>query len=227
MFRTLRETIYPKLCLLCRELKYEGDLGICDTCRDGLECLPNRCCSLCSRQYDGFLTCCQRCVEDPPPWEKSRSFYRYAGRSRSLIHAFKYQGMTELIPFCAVVLSQAEFISQCDLICPVPMHFLKRFFRTYNQVELMAQELSLLSQLPVVDSLRRYKWRSAQVRLRRRERLRNIVGVFRAVTKEKIEGKTILLLDDVMTTGATLRACSQVLLDAGAAKIFVLTLARG
>ena len=226
MLKKLHQTIFPNLCPVCREASTDAVAEICDSCFEACLPLEQPQCTLCAAPYDGFLNCCQDCLVQTPPWDAAVSSFHYTGAIRQGVHLFKYHQRTELLPFIVKVLATAQF-DDVDVVCPVPMHWLKEFWRGYNQVDLLATTLAKTMGIPSKKLLKRRKWTRAQVRLNRKERLKNIVDVFRAVNKENIKGRSILLLDDVMTTGATLSACSQVLKTAGAKKIFILTLARG
>ncbi len=116
--------------------------------------------------------------------------------------------------------------SQFDLVVPVPLHWRKSLERGFNQSELLARELARRRNLPLAKALRRKRAGSVQASLSLAERRRNVAGVFEVRSKRDIQNKRILLIDDVMTTGATASACATVLKRAGAKSVTLLTVAR-
>ena len=184
-------------------------------------------------------TICADCRDNryhsAPPFDAARSVYNYVGAIRPAIHQLKYNGKTAL----AKPLSQLliEFLTtsstrpcaphELDLIVPVPLHAWRQWRRGFNQSELLARQIGRVFEIPAREVLRRTRLTPPQVELSREERQKNMQGAFALRdTKHDIRGVTILLIDDVYTTGATLKECAQVLKNAGAAKVFVFTLAR-
>lgn len=155
----------------------------------------------------------------------------YNDASRSLILAFKHADRTDAAPAYGAWLARAgaDLIAETDLIVPVPLHRRRLIGRRYNQAALLSQALGRAAGKPVcVDALIRHRATPSQGRMSRSQRARNVRGAFaaRTVRRARIEGRSILLIDDVMTTGATVSACVNALLQAGAANVDVLTLAR-
>ena len=185
-----------------------------------------------------------------PPFDAARSVYDYTGAIRPAIHRLKYSGKTALakplaqllIEFLRTSSTRCVAYDEIDLIVPVPLHRFRKWQRGFNQSELLAREIGREFQIPSCEVLRRTRFTPPQVELSREERQQNVQGAFALRdndlrsnalhsnalrdTKTKIEGATILLIDDVYTTGATLKECAQVLKTAGAKRVFVLTLAR-
>lgn len=155
----------------------------------------------------------------------------YAEASRRFVLAFKHADRTDAAPAWGAWLARAgaEVIADADLVVPVPLHRYRLIARRYNQAALMAQALGRVAELPVlVDALVRTRATPSQGRMSRTQRERNVAGAF-AVTQRRAEmlsGRRVILVDDVMTTGATLTACIRPLLSAGVANVDVLTLAR-
>ena len=146
---------------------------------------------------------------------------------RSLIHLFKYSGMRPLAPRLSGLLDRALPIdSRHDLIVPVPLHWRRRWRRGFNQAELLARGIAKHRQIPLLNALRRSKATADQAALTSAGRRRNVVGAFEPRRGIDIQGKRILLIDDVFTTGATASACARTLKRAGAASVTLLTLAR-
>jgi ComF family protein len=121
------------------------------------------------------------------------------------------------------------FLESADALVPVPLHRWRLFHRRYNQSAMLAQQIGILARKPVLhDALRRIRATPVQGHLKRKERQENVKGAFAvsARNKNSVEGKTLVLIDDVLTTGATVNECSRVLLKAGAKQVHVLTLSR-
>jgi ComF family protein len=146
------------------------------------------------------------------------------------VHAFKYQRQTSLAPFLAGAMADAwrryGAVPAPDLLVPVPLHWLREFSRGYNQAGLLAQCLGRELRRPAISVLRRHRRTSQQARLHYEQRLKNISGAFTVKKPSIIAGKSLLLVDDVFTTGATLSAATTALLGAGAAAVYVVTAAR-
>jgi ComF family protein len=155
----------------------------------------------------------------------------YNDGSRRLVLAFKHADRIDAAPAWGEWLARAgaDLLADADFLVPVPLHHRRLISRRYNQAALMAQALGRTSGLPVVvDALRRVRATPSQGRMNRSQRERNVAGAFavRASRQESIRDARIVLVDDVITTGATLTACIRPLLHAGAANVDVLTLAR-
>jgi ComF family protein len=155
----------------------------------------------------------------------------YEGSLRTLIHLFKYSGMKPLARPLAVYLERAIPVDEhFDAVVPVPLYWRKRWSRGFNQAELLARYVAKHRGIPLLNALRRKRATATQAGLASAGRRRNVAGAFvmRARTKPdpRIAGKKILLIDDVMTTGATASACASALERGGAKSISLLTLAR-
>ena len=178
------------------------DQGVCAACRSGLR---------------GF--------------DHAASFGLYEGPLRSLIHLFKYSGMKPLArPLARYLARIIPEDRHFDAIVPVPLHWRKRWTRGFNQSEILSQGLAKLSGIPVADALRRKRPTATQAGLASAGRRRNVEGAFEvrsgARLSAKITGANLLLIDDVMTTGATASACARALKRGGAKSVSLLTLAR-
>jgi len=155
------------------------------------------------------------------------AYGEYEGALRKLIHEFKYSRVTPLAGKLGPLLSRALPREQSfDVIVPMPLHWRKRLERGFNQSELLARVLSRRTGIPVANALRRRKGTVPQAGLTRSQRRTNVAGAFEADQRERIDGRHVLLIDDVLTTGATASACASVLKRAGARRVTVLTLAR-
>lgn len=160
-------------------------------------------------------------------FDAAYSFGFYEDELRRLIHLFKYGRVQTLAKPLGRLLAlalprQQEF----DLIVPMPLHWRKRWQRGFNQSALLASEISRRVNLPVRNALRRIRPTAAQAGLTNAKRRLNVSGAFRARKRPALNGKRVLLVDDVMTTGATAASCARALKLAGARQVTLLTLAR-
>lgn len=174
---------------------------------------------------------CAACRSGLRGFDHAASFGIYEGSLRSLIHLFKYSGMKPLARPLSAYLERAISIDEhFDAAIPVPLHWRKRWSRGFNQSELLARYVAKHRGIPLWNALRRKQATVTQAGLSKAGRRRNVAGAF--VVKAdprlaaKLAGKKILLIDDVMTTGATASACAAALKRGGAGSISLLTLAR-
>jgi ComF family protein len=174
---------------------------------------------------------CASCLRERPRYESARSALIYDDASRGVILRFKHGDRTEGVPVLAGWMERAgaAMLRDADLIVPVPLHRWRLLARRYNQSALLAQALAKRSgRNCVADVLVRVRATGTQGRKGFRERYRNVRGAFTVNPKRlgALQGKSIVLVDDVHTSGATIEECTKTLLNAGAAKVHVLTLAR-
>ena len=231
--------VFPPRCAGCDG--WEERL-FCDNCRLQLRLLQNPLCTVCGKPFDplAFATLCAECrpsrKNKPPEFSALRSCFTFEGPSREAVHRYKYQGQSSLAELLAQELANFWMhdcngtlqIPACDLITPVPLHWWRAYRRGYNQSELLANQLSLKIDIPSKVLLRRVKPTRPQVELDRDQRAENVKNAFQAdeAMTPLIKNKTILLIDDVCTTGATLRECARALKKSGAAAVYALTLTR-
>ncbi len=174
---------------------------------------------------------CGSCVRRPPVFARARAVMAYDDASRHLILAFKHADRTDSAPAYAGWMARAGsgLLDQADLLVPVALHWSRLFSRRYNQAALLAREIGKLRNIPTIpDLLQRTRRTPSQGRLGPGARRRNVGGAFRVRGKYSgaIAGARILLIDDVMTTGATANSSARALLKAGAGTVDVLTLSR-
>jgi ComF family protein len=170
---------------------------------------------------------CRICRAGATEFEAAYCYGAYEGKLRDLIHLFKYQGIRPLEkPLGRWMARAVPRELKADAVVPVPMHWFKRLQRGFNQSELLARAVSRHTGLPLLAALRRTKRTPPQASLRRSERRRNMTTAFSTSAEAPVSGLRLLLIDDVMTTGATVNACARTLKRAGAAHVSVLTLAR-
>ncbi|MEL6661952.1 MAG: ComF family protein [Pseudomonadota bacterium] len=179
----------------------------------------------------GLLAVCAACVARPPKWGSARAALAYDDASRRIVLDLKRAGRRDGLTTIAGWMAQAgaPLISRADVMIPVPLHYRRLASRGFNQSGWLAAALARRTKTPMrVDVLKRRKATPSQGGLSPKARHRNVSGAF-AVRKGResaVQGKTVLLIDDVLTTGATVKGCTQTLLKAGAARVDVLTLAR-
>lgn len=168
---------------------------------------------MCRRGWNGF--------------DAAYAFGSYEGTLRELIHLYKYSGIRTLAgPLGTMMASVLPREQRFDLIVPMPLHWLRRWRRGFNQSRLLADTLSRKTGIPVIEAAKRLRSTPPQAGLSNSERRRNVTAAFGAKKRAKLVGRRILLIDDVLTTGATASACAAALKQAGAEHVSVLALAR-
>lgn len=170
-------------------------------------------------------------MKDEPYFTKARAVFIYDDKSAHMVTSFKYSDRLESRASYARWMARVgtEMLQEADYLIPVPLHFRKLLSRQYNQAALLATTLGKISGKKVlVNGLLRHKNTVTQASFNRRIRLQNIRGAFKVNPKfiDVLQDKNILLIDDVITTGATADECAKILLKAGAARVEVLTLAK-
>lgn len=227
------DAVLPPRCLKCGVL-VDAQGGVCPACWQGLRFIAAPACACCGLPFEfdqGAGALCGSCAAAPPLFDRARAVFRYDENSRDLILAFKHADRTSAAPAFAAWLARAgaELLADADLIVPVPLHWSRLFSRRYNQAALLAIALGRRSGKEVLpDLLIRQRATAKQGRLGRLARQRNVAGAFALHPRhrEQVAGCRILLIDDVVTTGATVTGCSRCLLQGGASGVDVLALAR-
>ena len=225
--------LLPPRCLGCGKV-VARTAALCAGCWKGVQFLDPPLCALCGfpLEYDlGPEALCGACVRAPPGFDRARAVMRYDEGSRGLVLGFKYADRTEGAAAYGAWLARAgaELTAEADLIAPVPLHWMRLFARRFNQAALLAQALGRETGLPVVpDLLLRRRHTPSQGRLSQDQRRRNVAGAFavKGARAPRLAGRRVLLVDDVLTTGATAAACARTLRRAGASAVDVLVLAR-
>jgi ComF family protein len=222
--RSALDLIYPPRCVLCN---HNGPF-VCDACLWSLPRAESRRCDGCWLPLDTDGVC-RSCSEHPLALRHLRSVFRYEGEVRRLVHAFKFSHHRVLAPYLAQPMAARLKASglTADVIVPVPLTGLRRRTRGFNQAALLAQEIGHELAIHVSESLQRRHSIGPQAKSASAEaRRRNVMDAFVVSRPDLIEDRSVLLVDDVATTGATLDACARVLIDAGAREVLGLTFAR-
>lgn len=222
----------PTLCVSCRE-PVSGE-GVCAACWSKLSFIEKPYCERLGIPfvYDpgpGLLS--MEAIAAPPAYARARAAVRYDDVARSMIHALKYQDRTDLAPTMGRWMARAgsELLQQADALVPVPLHWKRSWSRRYNQSGELARIIGKAAHVPVLpDTLQRIRPTEQQFGLSKSERARNVQGAFAVppAKKSAIHGRKIVLIDDVLTSGATADACARALLRAKAASVDVLVFAR-
>ncbi|MFO7983604.1 MAG: ComF family protein [Desulfuromonadales bacterium] len=230
--RDLFNVLLPPCCPLCKEETGDIPAAFCPTCAAGIRPITSPCCPCCALPYPGEIIhdhLCEECLRKKPSYERVLAGAHYDGSLREAIHRFKYRGDIGLESALARTVGESfardilDFSP--DLMIPVPLHVGRLRERTYNQAQLLALRLGKMLTIPV-DSrlLQRTRATDSQQRLSGRARRANLRGAFEGA--DELAQRRILLIDDVMTTGATVEECSREMMRCGAESVLVAVLAR-
>ena len=231
-WRGLIDFIVPPKCLICRNAIVDP-ASLCLLCWNKLKQIDAPVCNVLGTPFaydQGAGAVSAAALADPPNWERARAAVAFDDASRGLVHALKYRDTMEAGLLMARMMGRAghELIGQADVIIPVPLHRWRLWSRRFNQAAFLAQQLSRKFSKPLrTGVLLRTKSSRSQVGLKQDERRKNVAKVF-AVAPDGIShiaGRKVLLIDDVLTTGATAGSCAAALKKAGAAEVDVLTFA--
>jgi len=230
------DVLLPHQCLKCSEV-VGRDGALCAACWSELTFMAPPYCACCGYPFEldfgpgseGDL--CSVCLRDPKPYARARAVFRYDDASRPLILGLKHGDKTHGVPAFGAWLARAAgpLAAEADLVVPVPLHRWRLFLRRYNQAALLAKAVAQAEGLACApDLLDRVRATRSQGRMSRRARRANMRGAFAVARRHqaRLTGARVLLVDDVLTTGATVEAATRCLLRAGAAMVDVLTLAR-
>jgi ComF family protein len=231
--RRLLDSVLPPLCLGCNEIVAEPG-ALCATCWPGFSFIAPPHCVRCGAPFaeeigEGAL--CGACLRRPPRYRRARAALVYDDTSKQLVLPFKHGDRTDMARSCGRWMARAggELLAEAELIAPVPLHWRRLFTRRYNQALLLARAAARQSPARLApDLLCRARWTGSQAGLRAEERRKNVRRAFELHPRwaDTVKGKAVLLVDDVLTTGATVEACTLALQRAGARHVDVLTLAR-
>ena len=225
------DLVFPPRCASCACMVASPG-ALCGACFAELSFITAPCCACCGLPFGFHLdegALCGECIKDMPPFRLARAALQYDDRSRLQVLGLKFHDRTQFVPMMARLMKQAgaECFYGADALVPVPLHFRRLLRRGFNQSALLARALARDTGIRVhYRALVRRKYTPPQAGLTRAQRLDNVRGVFIAHPRAQVRGKVLVLVDDVYTTGATVKACAKALLRAGAIEVRVLTLAR-
>ncbi|MDQ0396348.1 ComF family protein [Labrys monachus] len=229
----LIDVVLPPRCLAC-QASTASHAGLCVACWQKLSLIERPFCERLGIPFvydhgDGMV--CAQAIANPPAYGKARAAARYEGVAIDLVHRLKYGDRVDIAPFMGRLMAQAgrDILAGADMLIPVPLHRLRLWRRRFNQAALLAREVSRRSGVAYEPLLLTRPRRTAhQVGLSRNERARNVQGAFAVpqANRPAIAGRHIVLVDDVLTSGATSEAAARALLRAGAAQVDILVFAR-
>jgi ComF family protein len=230
--RLALDVALPTLCVACRE-PVDGE-GVCAACWAKLSFIEPPYCPRLGIPfvYDpGPDMLSMEAIASPPAYSRARAAVRYDEVARTLVHALKYQDRTDLAPAMGRWMARAghELLAGADMLIPVPLHWRRAWHRRYNQSGALARAIERQSGVKLRgDILVRARATEQQVGLSRAQRASNVQGAFKvsADRQAEIAGRKLVLIDDVLTSGATTDACARALLRAKAAQVDVLVFAR-
>lgn len=231
--RLALDALLPPTCPVC-DAPVEAPGLICAACFPRFRPIAPPLCDACGLPVRGEETptpICPACASRRPLFGRARAVWLYGGAAKDVILRLKYADREDLaVPLGRLMAGAgADLLREADLLVPVPLHLRRLVARRYNQAALLARAISRVSRIPVaVDALRRTRATPALAELSREEREASLIGAFavRPRWRGRISGRRIVLIDDVLTSGATAEACAEALLAAGAAAVDVLAAAR-
>lgn len=224
---------YPLHCPACGQSIDPMNLtGVCSACAGRIRRNPRPYCTSCGRPVNHEGDTCAECGKTVFHFERAYSACLYEDTIKELVHTFKYGCGSSLVKFLSGLMvdflkRNAEILEGVRAIAFVPLDNKRLRERGFNQSRALAREIGLAFGVGVVDALEKISFTKHQNELPREERLINLRGAFRARSGIGLKGNTILLVDDVMTTGTTLSECARALYSAGAKEVRCFTLARG
>jgi ComF family protein len=233
---SILDFVLPPYCGICRKPLNVGEKSVCQVCFNRIEVITSPFCERCGKP--SLSTVCSECILYPHKFTRARALGKYQGVLKSLILLFKERRKLSIGKKLALLLSHIiktdELMRDADLLTPVPLYPVVERQRGYNQSKILAQEISLYTGIPVAYILSQVKPTKPQKSFstsylskeeQRRLRVLNVKGVFRA-NNSVVHNKKIIIIDDVLTTGATLNECAEELYNAGASKVYAAVIAR-
>ena len=226
-------TVFPPRCLCCGAA-VGTDHGLCGPCWRETSFISGTVCDCCGTPLpgdDAGPVLCDDCMTRPRPWGRGRAVFLYAGTGRKLVLQLKHADRLDLVPPLAAMLARAvaPILTPGMVVAPVPLHRLRLLQRKFNQSAMLAQALARAEGLVCLpDLFQRTRPTAAMEGMNRDQRRANLAGAIAVTPKRagRIRGRHVLIVDDVLTSGATCEAAAEAALDAGAAQVSVAVLAR-
>lgn len=234
VLRGVADAVYPPRCMACTDLT-DAPSGLCAACWAGVSFITGPACDRCGTPVPTGLgsdrVLCDGCDATPPAWDRGRAALLYDGTGRRIVLGLKHGDRLDTAPELARWMRRAggALLTPGTLLVPVPLHWRRLLKRKYNQASELARHVARgTGATPLPDALHRVRPTPPLKGLRREERRQVLAGALQVNPDRaaRLSGGTVVLVDDVMTSGATLAAATDVLHDAGAARVSVLTLAR-
>jgi ComF family protein len=231
--RTVLDAVLPPRCLKCGDI-LAGANGLCPDCWRKLTWLAAPCCDCCGQPFPfdaGADSLCGACLQKRPAYDRARAVFRYDEQSRDLVIGLKHADRTESVPALAGWMARAgsALLEDAELLVPVPLHWTRLASRRFNQAGLLAQAIGRLSGHPVLPQvLERRRATRSQGHLGRLARFRNVKGAITVAARHAtaVTNRRVLLIDAVITTGATVESAAKALISEGARQVDVLALAK-
>ena len=217
--QTALDFLLPHMCLLCETETTDG--LVCNNCLDYLPVVTSPICQRCGRPIKRGITC--RLCKRVSILDHGRAWMLFIPPSDKVIHHFKYRGKTKLAQLLgramATLIRTDHILKRADVVMPVPLFWWKQLRRGYNQATLLAHVISQETDINEQPALRRVRNTRTQTRLSESERQDNVRNAF-TIEEDGFDNKNILLVDDVLTTGATIQECARMLKNAGAREVY-------
>jgi ComF family protein len=229
MINKFLSILFPEKCPVCNMLSDDHEIApICSECWQDIHPFKGTRCQRCGRPLVSDISIeCADCLREEPPFQKIKSYGIYDGTLRLALNLFKYYRIKRLAKPVSELLKKVD-VPDTDMVIPVPLYKKRLRQREFNQSALIARYIARYTGAELsTGCLVKIRETAPQVGLNAQQRQKNVRNAFRVLDKHLIKGKSVLLIDDVFTTGATIRECSKMLVGAGAGDVFAITVAHG